>query len=202
MTDSEAYQLYPKDSVWYNKLFLAEMLNYNVGYGLIFKSGRYIVRPTVNLQGCGIGATIGDYQKGDQIPIGYFWSEIFTGRHITIDYSKINNSWQQGHTFEGFKNDPENLLQFSMWKRVEYNYELPSIFNSIQASQLNIEIIGDKIIEVHLRHNTDPVDYDVFIPIWEYTQQCPDGFVKINDKEQHPGRLGFFVKRYHEQATI
>lgn len=195
MTDSEAYQLYPKDNIWYNKLFLSGILGYNAGYGFIYKSGRYIVRPIINLQGCGIGAKIGDYQKGDQIPHGYFWSEVFTGRHITIDYIKIRGVWIQGHTFEGFKDDPEDLLKFSMWRKVEYRYELPSVFNTIRTDKLNIEIIGDKIIEVHLRHNTDPVEYDFFIPIWSEDQMCPEGCIRIADREDHPGRLGFFVKK-------
>jgi hypothetical protein len=194
MTDEEAYKLYPHDTVWYNKLFLASILNYNAGYGYIPYDGKFIVRPIVNLQGCGIGARIANFKKGDPVPHDYFWCEVFTGRHITIDYSKINGRWQQGNTFEGFKDDLENLLQFSLWQRVNYPYELPTLFDAIHADKLNIEIIDNKIIEVHLRHNTDPVNYDFFIPIWSKDQRCPDNCIRIDDHEDHPGRLGFYVR--------
>jgi hypothetical protein len=85
-----------------------------------------------------------------------------------------------------------------LWRRVEYPYVLPEIFNDIHSENLNIEIIGDKIIEVHLRHNTDPVEHDCFIPIWSNEQKCPKGYVRIDDLEQHPGRLGFFIREEHE----
>lgn len=195
MSDHDAYKLHPKDRIWYNKFFVATTLNYNAGIDRIPKTGRYVVRPIINLDGCGLGARIGNYKKGQIIPFDYFWSEVFVGRHITIDYVKVNNAWQQSHTFEGFKTDPENLLQFSHWQRVNYQYKLPAIFDTIQADKLNIEIIGDKIIEVHLRHSTDPVDYDFFIPIWSEYQPCPQGFTRIKDTTDFPGRLGFFVEQ-------
>ena len=198
MTDHEAYSLYPRDNIWYNKLYLAERLGYNAGYGLIPHDGEFVIKPTINLHGCGIGAKIGFYKRNDPVPHEYFWSEVFTGRHITIDYSKINGHWHQGHTFEGLKDDQDDLLKFSLWRRVEYPYVLPEIFNDIHSENLNIEIIGDKIIEVHLRHNTDPVEHDCFIPIWSNEQKCPEGYVKIDDLEQHPGRLGFFIREEHE----
>ena len=157
MTDQEAYNLCTKDNIWYNKLFVASILNYNAGYKEIPASGKYIIKPIINLLGCGIGASIGYYEEGDIVPDGYFYSEVFTGRHITIDYTKINGKWKQGSTFEGFKSDINNLQQFSMWERVDYCYELPDVFNNIITDKLNIELIGDKIIEVHLRHNTDPI---------------------------------------------
>lgn len=195
MSDHDAFRLHPKDRLWYNKLFLATKLNYNVGIGSIPKAGRYVVRPIINLDGCGLGAKIGYYKKGDPVPFDYFWSEVFTGRHITIDYFKVDGIWEQSHTFEGFKTDPENLQQFSHWQRVDYEYKLPDLFDSIGSNLLNIEMIGGKIIEVHLRHSTDPVNYDFFIPIWSEYQPCPPGCVRIDDTVDFPGRLGFYVKK-------
>ena len=195
MTDTEAYALHTKDKIWYNKFIVASLCGYNTGIGHIPRNGNYVVKPMMNLQGCGIGAQMGFFRKGDSIPENTFWSEVFEGRHITIDYSRIDGAWCQGSTFEGFKTDPKNLLQFSMWRRVSYPYKLLPIFDVIHANCCNIEIIGNKIIEVHLRHNTDPVQYDVFIPIWDCNQVCPSGFTRIEDSEDHPGRLGFFVPK-------
>jgi len=202
MTDEEAYRLNPRDNIWYNKLYLAERLNYIAGYGPIPYDGEFVIKPTINLTGCGIGAKIGSFKRNDPVPPDCFWSEAFKGRHITIDYSKINGQWQQGHTFEGFRDDPADLLKFSLWRRVDYSYQLPGVFNDIKADKLNIEIIGDRIIEVHLRHNTDPIQYDWFIPIWSDDQVCPDDCIRIDDQEDHPGRLGFFVRKEYEQQTI
>ena len=68
---------------------------------------------------------------------------------------------------------------------------------------INIESIGDKIIEVHLRPNPDhQEDYDTLIPIWkgdDTKQYIDDGYVFIEDLEDAEGqlplsRLGFCVK--------
>lgn len=202
MNDFEAYSLYTRDNVWYDKLYLAQRLGYSAGGGPIPNDGKFVIKPRINLRGCSIGAKIGYFKKNDPIPQEHFWSEVFTGRHITVDYSKIDGRWCQGHTFEGFRDNQEDLLKFSLWRRVEYTYVLPNMFDEIQVDNLNIEIIGDKIIEIHLRHNTDPVDHDCFIPIWSDKQQCPPGHVRIDDREDHPGRLGFFIREDYEQRTI
>ncbi len=194
MTDWEAYELYREDVIWYNKLYVARSLGYNAGYGFIPSDGLYVIKPMVNLDGCGFGAEVDWYKRGDIVPEKYFWSEFFYGRHITIDYTKVDGQWIQGDTFEGFKDLPIDMRKFNSWCRTQFPYKLSDVFNEIQTDKLNIEIIGEKIIEVHLRHNTDPIQYDRFIPIWDETQICPDGYVRIQDKENHPGRLGFFVE--------
>jgi len=71
---------------------------------------------------------------------------------------------------------------------------LPGIFKEITAPHINIEIIGDKIIEVHLRHNTDPVMHDEFIPIWSNDQACPTGYVRISDPEDPYRSIRIFRK--------
>jgi hypothetical protein len=73
-------------------------------------------------------------------------------------------------------------------------FELPAIFDEITAEHINIEIIGSRIIEVHLRHNTDPVMWDEFVPVWNLAQLCPAGYVRIEDTQSHVDRLGFFVR--------
>ena len=194
MTDIDAYDAYPELQHWYDKLWVAHQLGYHAGTEQVPTAGHYVVRPTMNLQGCGIGASIKFYCNDEIVPDDYFWSEIFYGDHVTIDYTRVNGVWQQGHTFKGV-NTATDLIHFSCWIRVEHAYSLPKMFDEITADYINIEIIGGRIIEVHLRHNTDPVMYDEFIPIWDSTQTCPEGYVAILDAEQHVDRLGFFVKK-------
>jgi hypothetical protein len=141
----------------------------------------------------GLDAVIQHYEAGARIPEGMFYSEVFTGRHITIDYECANGVWKQTHTFEGF-NTPDNLIQFSHWTKVVFPYTLPIMLRSVEANHINIETIGGKIIEIHLRGNPDPVMYDEFWPIWSEGQQRPKmSYVRIPDKEDHIGRLGFYV---------
>ena len=191
-TDLIAYATYPQDRHLYNKLALSRILGYTCGTGHIPYAGTWIVRPIINLDGMGLDAVIKHYESGESIPEGMFYSEVFKGRHITIDYERKGNVWKQTDTFEGF-NTPDNLIQFSRWKRVEFPYHLPLLLRSVEAKHINIEIIDGNIIEVHLRGNPDPVMYNEFWPIWLEDQKPLDGYKRIVDKEEHIGRLGFYV---------
>lgn len=193
MTDTEAYDAYSELRHWYDKLWVAHQLGYTAGTEQVPRAGHYIVRPTVNLLGGGQGASIKFYIKDDVIHADCFWSEIFYGDHITIDYTRIDGVWQQGHTFKGF-NLADDLIHFSHWTRINRPYVLPKIFDEINVEHINIEIIGDRIIEVHLRTNPNPVDYDELVPIWSNEQECPDGYLRIDEFVEDIGRLGFFVK--------
>jgi len=192
--DTTAFdQCNPEDRKWYDKLYLAKYFGYNCGSGSIRDDGEWIVRPITNLAGMGIDATIDWYNAGQPIPANFFWCEVFTGRHITIDFARVDGVWKQLHTFEGF-NTRDNLIQFSNWRRVDYLYQLPKALQQVQSDQINVELIGGKLIEVHFRHNSDPVMYDEFWPIWSEDQQPPPGkWTRIDDAVEHVGRLGFYV---------
>ena len=194
MTDFEAYTAYPQSRHWYDKVWVATQLGYQVGTERIPRPGHYVVRPTMNLQGCGIGASIKFYMRNAAIPLDCFWSQVFHGPHVTIDYTRADGVWQQGHTFQGF-NTAQDLVHFDRWTRITHAFVLPECFDQIESDHINIEIIGNRIIEVHLRHNTDPVQYDQFVPIWHVDQICPPGHVRVNDTESHVDRLGFFCKK-------
>lgn len=197
-TDTQAFDAYPQDRHWYNKLHLSRELGYRCGVDSIPFTGRWIVRPITNLQGMGKDATIGNFEKGTLIDPGMFFCEVFDGRHITIDYVWERGKWYQSHTFEGF-NTPENLVQFRRWMEVDYNYPMPRFLRDVEANHINIEVKGDRIIEVHLRPNPDPVMYDDFWPIWSEDQKPPfDNYVRIPDIDDTGlmGRLGFYVPKW------
>ena len=200
MDDPTAFDLYPLDRIWYDKLDLSLRLGYTCGIDRIPYSGRWIIRPISNLDGMGIGAVLDDFAEGDYVPPGYFYSEVFTGPHVTIDYKcsgdrwpfSLYPRWVQGATFRGY-NTPEDLIRFTRWTRIDYPFDLPVMFNTITAPEINVELINGKIIEVHLRTNPDPIDYDDIIPVWNSNQECPPGYRFVADLSEYKlGRLGFF----------
>jgi hypothetical protein len=190
INDSDVWEFIDPNDLWiYDKLIIAKKLGYYCGPAGTQpkKPGSYVVRPCVNFLMMGHGAKIEklyQYGKTIDVPIGYFWCEMFTGPHISYDY----NFGKQVLAVEGFKDDPERLDRFSKWKKVDSTFAIPPMLEYISKKYtwLNIETIGGKIIEVHLRYNDDFCnhDSDEIIPVWKdkfYRSECGD-------------RLGFIVK--------
>ena len=155
----------------YDRLILSRRLGYLCGPAGTAppRSDRYVVRPVVNFRGMSRGAGIKWIAAGDRgsVPDGSFWCQRFQGRHISIDYH-----WgQQSHAVEGFRDDPDRLDRWSRWQRVHYPFELPEILKPVAQGQewFNVEIIGDRVIEAHLRFNPDfqNHDADVIYPVWQ-----------------------------------
>jgi hypothetical protein len=197
-TDEQAYEVFLDDRHLYNKLTLSQQLGYVCGTDIIPETKLWIVRPIINFEGMGRGAVIRKFQKGEQIDSNCFYCEVFTGKHVTIDYIKKQGVWHQGATFQG-TNSHNNLVQFVCWKRVTYPHPIPQILVNVQSDCVNIELIGNKLIEVHLRPNPDPVMYDEFWPIWSATQKPPGvNYTRIDDLDDETdlNRLGFFVTNY------
>ena len=169
-----------------DKMILAKRLGYLCGpAGVpVPTAGHYVVRPCVNYRMMSRGATI-QYltPDDDSIPDGYFWCEMFTGRHLSFDYFY----GKQVLAVEGFR-DGDRLDRFSRWERINYEFSLPEILAPIAEFNqwFNVEVIGDKVIEVHFRYNDDFANHDhkVIIPVWKdqfYPSVCGD-------------RLGFILK--------
>jgi hypothetical protein len=168
-TDEQAWVAAEVNDLWlFDKLILSRKLGYVCGpAGVPVPSpGNYIVGPITNLKGMGVGASICHIQNTtDHLPAGHFWCEIFEGRHISVDY----NHGIPTLAVEGFRNRDAPLYRFSKWSKVDQLYHIPlavSVLRKFEYS--NIEFIGNKIIEVHLRSNPNFVyNNNVAIPIWE-----------------------------------
>ena len=184
--DADVYDKINPEDLWCaDKLILAKRLGYYCGpAGIAPKPGKYIVRPVINLKMMGVGATV-EYLDRDSIPDGYFWCEVFTGRHLSFDYH-----WgKQVLAVEGFRSDPLRLDRFSKWTKIDMDFRLPKILQGIanRYPWFNVEVIGDKVIEVHFRYNDDFANHDAstIIPIWKdefYSSPAGD-------------RLGFLLKK-------
>jgi hypothetical protein len=184
--DTHVFNSIATDDLWcMDKLILAKKLDYTCGPAGISPSvpGQYIVRPIMNLRSMSIGATI-QYLNSDSIPDGYFWCEMFTGRHLSFDY----NWGKQTLAVEGFRNDPMRLNRFSRWTKIDDIFTLPEILQAVanRYEWFNVEVIGNRVIEVHFRYNDDFANHDAItiIPIWR------DEFYSSPAED----RLGFLLK--------
>lgn len=185
----------PNDIWVLDKLILSRKLNYNCGpVGLdINTPGWYIVRPCVNMLGLGLGAQkVWLEEETVHLPVGHFWCEWFEGRHLSIDYQYgVQKLCVEGHK-------PTNTLtHWKEWIRTDDLIPFPSILHDLKLRYewINCEFIGNKLIEVHLRHNEDfDGEINHFIPVWEGESITPpQGYTYREYPDMH-GRIGAFVK--------
>tara|TARA_B100000965_G_scaffold368329_1_gene354921 strand:- start:780 stop:1430 length:651 start_codon:yes stop_codon:yes gene_type:complete len=211
--DDEAYVQHPGSNWVYNKLFLSEKLGYYCGPAgvKVKKTGDYIIRPMMNLSGMGVNARI-EKVRGGTVPThepGFFWSEVFTGRHISANFIFRKGEMYCVHVCEGF-NSKERLYRFNRWEKLETLPEecyIPSWLESLcSPNHCNIEFVDGKVIEVHLRHGTDfPENATTIIPIWKDSDQqehhtwMSAGYTYIDNIDDADGlldigRVGFYYK--------
>ena len=185
----------PKDLWIYDKLILSKKLGYTCGpKGVpVPESNYYIIRPITNLLGMGIGSSIRWIERSTKgIPDGFFWCEVFSGRHLTIDY--VNK--KQVLCVEGLRKEGDPLWKWREWRKIDETHPFPNICNDLLGNykNINIETIGGNLIEVHLRPNPDwKIDYSSIIPYFEGDDfEIPKGYRFVEDKEYK--RIGFYVK--------
>lgn len=125
----------------------------------------------------------------DKIKDGHFWCEVFKGRHLSVDFENGSSVL----TVEGFRDYDAPLWKFNKWVQVNLPVEFPEICYKLVGDypRINVEFIGDHIIEVHLRGNPDWLHgFQCMIPVWEHAKP-PEGFKFIPDSDFR--RKGFFV---------
>jgi hypothetical protein len=206
LEDFDAWDLYPQYRCWFDKLHLSQHLGYECGPSGYAPhiSSTYIVRPTYNLSGMSAGAFITHIDADDfrKVPPGYFWCEMFTGDHISVEYEVCGDTHVAVRAWLGDKSD-KDPLRFIRWSRTEQLIPLPEPFVSmVDVPHINAEFIGGNLIEVHFRETPDP-EYSEFIPVWSdnedivyrYIQQ---GYTFIESEDDANGflsvkRKGFLV---------
>ncbi len=163
MVDFEAYAKYPQFSHFYDKLWVAKQQNVLCGTSEdpIPSSNTYVVKPIINLYGMGMGARYVYLEKGSFIQDDtMMWCEVFDGDHVSVDY-KLNKEvgmYVQNTTVKGYrglKGRDKYSTQFYKWERINKHFVLPTFVEELDVDVFNIEFIGDKIIEIHLRSNPD-----------------------------------------------
>ena len=189
------------DHIWVlDKLILSKKLGYNCGpTGVdVPQPGWYIVRPCVNAMGMGLGAQRIFIEKETMhLPLGYFWCEWFDGDHYSVDY--LPEYGTKILTVKGTKESKEELVKWDKWEKVNHKKEhkIPNLLFPIILNyyRINLEYIGNKLIEVHFRENEDfKNSISEFIPVWEGQETTPPDGYKFINYEDVGGRIGAFVK--------
>ena len=185
----------PKDMWVMDKLILSRYLGYKCGpTGTdVPVPGWYCVRPCVNAFGMGLDAQKIYIEKStDHLSTGDFWCEWFDGRHLSVDYE-----WGKQKLYvEGIKKDFE-FVKWNKWSKTKDKVPLPDLLKKHFNHQrwLNCEFIGDKLIEVHFRYNTDfRFGNSEYIPVWSKDTPIPAGYRYVDDSEPVAKRVGAFIR--------
>lgn len=194
--DEQIWPLAKEEHLWvFDKLILSRRLGHVCGPACVPvpKPDYYVVRPCVNLSGMSLGASIEWIEDStEHLPAGYFWQEVFHGRHLSLDYrygSLIRCT-------EGFKPDGE-LARFSRWVQTADRPGVPPFVLDVlsQYERGNVEMIGGKIIEVHLRGNSDFDDGATeCVPIWKNDPTPAPSSEHVFVENRDRDRVGFWKK--------
>lgn len=164
INDMDAWQIYPKHQWAYNRLELALFQGINCGPMPVLPNKEdypVILKPIMNLYGMGLNC-VKLYDQDDLEDNWYhngFWSEFLEGDHLSWDFIILNGNVQFTVCFKGhpIKSD---LGKFDHWEILLGNndIEVPSVITKLINERfqdytgcLNVETIGDKMIEAHLR---------------------------------------------------
>lgn len=200
-SDPDAWTTFPHHRAWFDKLRLSLMLGYHCGPAgtAPAASNTYIIRPTYNLSGMGVGARFSYIEANDcrAVEPGYFWCEVFEGDQHSVDYT-WDGKWRATSSWKATRGT--TLSRFERWDRSIFTPSPPLVFDVLRdVKTINIEFIGDKIIEVHLRPSPDPQTGNTLIPVWEDQQHLtsrPNFIEHYDDADGHLDvpRLGFLIE--------
>jgi hypothetical protein len=158
------------EDLWiYNKLFLSRVLGYTCGPSgvQVPKPDFYIIRPSFNIMGMGRF-----YRKEwievntDYIHPSEFWCEIFNGEHLSVDFKDKVCSL----VVKGERNLEDPFYKWKKWEKVNTTIKFPEILNDLKGNYewINCEFIGNNLIEVHFRRNSDfRYGNTIAIPVWK-----------------------------------
>jgi hypothetical protein len=195
--NDEWKNIHTSDLWIYNKLFLSRVLGYTCGPvgTTVPKPDFYIVRPSFNLLGMGRFARKEWIEKyTDHIHPAEFWSEIFTGEHLSVDFKNQESEL----VVLGTKDEKDSYYKWKKWEKIDVKVEFPEILRNLKGNYeyINCEFIGNKLIEVHFRQNPDfRYNNTVAIPIWnekdlDFYDLKKYNFIKDSDYK----RIGFLIK--------
>jgi hypothetical protein len=157
--DTDAWQWYPAHRWVYDKLAVALSQKLEAGpHGTPPPRFPVFSKPIVNLKGMGVGSRVlhsqADYDR--HFAPGHFWMTLLDGRHVSSDLAVVDGvpRWWRHVTGK-----PAGEGTFDYWTiHAEPEAEIEQRCGAWvrrhlggYTGMLNLETIGDTIIEVHLR---------------------------------------------------
>jgi hypothetical protein len=157
--DPDAYEWNPAQRWVYNKLLIAESQGLRCApHGVRPPEFPVFSKPIMNLQGMGIGSRmLTDLTHyGRSITPGHFWMTLLEGEHVSSDVALLRGRpawWRHcrgttavGGTFDYWLIEAGRRPQLEAYLGAWAGRHLPEY-----TGMLNVESIGGRIIEVHLR---------------------------------------------------
>jgi hypothetical protein len=193
-SENEWNSIHSQDLWVYNKLFLSRVLGYTCGPvgSPVPRPSFYIIRPSFNILGMGRFSRIEYIEKyTDSYHPSEFWCEIFEGEHLSVDFQNKEPKL----IVKGHRKKENPLYKWDKWEIVNRNVQFPEVLDSLQGDYewINCEFIGNKLIEVHFRRNSDfRYDNTVAIPVWDDSEPLNSNKFKYIEDEDYR-RKGFFI---------
>ena len=157
--DGDCWLLYPEQRWIYNKLLICETQGLPHGpHGVAPQRYPVFSKPVYNLRGMGTGGRIvhsaAEYEAVQQP--GYFWMPLFEGEHLSTDCAMARGEpvwWRHvvGHGLPGGAFDYWHVLADPRPEVEAYCGEWLRRNLSTYNGMVNLETIGGRIIEGHLR---------------------------------------------------
>lgn len=142
LTDDDAYEFYPEHRWVYDKHELYKRLGYT-------SIADPMVKPRTNLEGMGRGASVCKNKVAQPMWIG---------AHYTLDFFIENGSVIDTNAFRAYKNSLGSFTHFesdtSVYLKLAAEFQIVTFFKKYlnnYTGYLNMELIGNRIVEVHLR---------------------------------------------------
>jgi hypothetical protein len=193
--DADAYDLFPRERWVYNKLLVAESQNIRCApHGLLPPAFPVFSKPIYNMRGMGTGscviASLDDWQRS-QSP-GHMWMELLTGEHLSTDVAVIDGTPRWWRHATGV---PLRSGTFDYWTvQAEARPEVEAYCGEWLGRNLrhytgmaNLETIGGRIIECHLRFTDQWPDLygagwiDAVVALYD------DGIWRFKDADRRTG---------------
>jgi hypothetical protein len=157
--DSDAWQWYPAYRWVYNKLAVALSQKLDAGpHGTVPPRFPVFSKPIVNLHGMGIGSHVihSQAEYDHRYTAGHFWMTLLEGRHVSSDIVVVEGEPRWWRHVTG---KPAGEGTFDYWiVHAEADTGIEAYCGAWVRSHLagytgmlNLETIGGKIIEAHLR---------------------------------------------------
>ena len=168
--------IHDKDLWVTNKLILSTRLGYLCGPAGtdVPYPGDYIVRPSMNLMGMGM-CTRNEYLTGntDHLHPAEFWSVIFQGEHLSVDYH-----WGEcSLVTKATRSEGNPYYKFDRWDKVDMYVPPHPVLEELvgEYEWINCEFIDGHLIEVQFHNNSDfRYGNAVAIPVWEGGEYIED----------------------------